>query len=160
MIRLDRRGWNNVLIFASLTMILLFNGVHNKLLNNEPELGSMHAVFPSEQILLTLDMPGVSIERVGRGWRANPAKQYTEQQLEKLIVAWQAMQGELLSATQAAAYQVNTHPDYVVTAWFAGQRQGYVLQIYVEQTGLLINDIQQDVWLRVDDAKLDTLFIN
>ncbi|WP_111976860.1 hypothetical protein [Algibacillus agarilyticus] len=151
MVRLTRKGWNNVLIFSSLAMILIFNGVHQKILGSVEQTGDQVSVLPTDQILLTLDVPGYSIERIGRSWRTNPDKGLEAALLEKTIASWVNLQGIILSPAQVSAYALAQYPDYVVTAWLAGQHQGYTFKIFETQHELIIQDIQIDRWLVLDN---------
>lgn len=81
--RLGRRGWNNVLIFAVLAMILIFRLTGEKLEHN----GQKHAqdtqqsqtttagltLLPPGTTVLEIDLPNRVIQRVGTGWQSTPA---------------------------------------------------------------------------------------
>ncbi|NTS75702.1 hypothetical protein HR060_02380 [Catenovulum sp. SM1970] len=149
MIRLSRRGWNNVLIFASLIMILLFNGVHNKLLENTEKAGAPLALLPKEQVLLTLDLPNYSIERVGKEWRLRPENTVELVKLNQLMTAWYQAQALVMTEQEQSVYQGNTNPDWVAVAWFAGEAKGYVLQGYVSEQRLVVFDQQRELWLKL-----------
>ncbi|CAG8999705.1 MAG: hypothetical protein CENE_01684 [Candidatus Celerinatantimonas neptuna] len=81
--RLGRRGWNNVIIFVVLAMILLFRFTSEKLNEHRSEpassvqassssLANQGRLLPSDAVVLELDLPGRVIQRVGTGWRSQP----------------------------------------------------------------------------------------
>ena len=67
--RLSRTGWNNVIIFAMLLMIFLFNGLHHKLMQSDSS-DLIQPLLPTNSFVLTLAYPEMKIERVGTSWRA------------------------------------------------------------------------------------------
>ncbi|MFM2481336.1 hypothetical protein [Celerinatantimonas sp. YJH-8] len=80
--RLGRRGWNNVLIFVALAMILLFK-LTGERLNRSPssdekaaqqviENASEATLLPPNVVVLELDLPGRVIQRVGTAWQSTP----------------------------------------------------------------------------------------
>lgn len=129
MIRLSRKGWNNVLIFSTLFMIFLFNGMHHKLMTNSENQSSHQAIIPQTELILTLDMPNFSIERIGRSWRVVPElnRKVSEQRLQDLLLSWKNLTGERLTTEDVTQWQSET-PDKVAVFWFAGQTQGYVIK--------------------------------
>lgn len=159
MIKLTRKGWNNVLIFASLFMILIFNGAHQTLMGDSDEVGDNLTLFPAEQILLTLDMPGYSIERIGKAWRANPEQTHSDKALALAIKHWLITEVEVVDEAVLANLEHGQYADYVITAWFAGWERGYVLQLYKTQQYVLVFDRQREVWLSLQYNQLASLLL-
>ncbi len=70
--RMSRKGWNNVIIFAVASMILIFRFVSL----NEPGTSSSSQqelrLLPAGATILRLELPGGVIERLGTEWRSEP----------------------------------------------------------------------------------------
>ncbi len=157
MIRLSRKGWNNVLIFSTLLMIFLFNGLHQKLFNkldDEPEI--QQNIIPPTELILTLDLPGVSVERIGRSWRTQPEQKVSAEQLQQIIHAWQGLIGLRLNPEALSQWQLN-EPNRVAVFWFAGQTQGFVVQ-WFEQSGKVFVKTPQ-AWFELPEANPGQLFL-
>lgn len=160
MLRLSRKGWNNVLIFSTLFMIFLFNGMHHKLLSNADSDSQHQTIIPSTELILTLDMPNFSIERIGRSWRAvpEPEPKIGEQQLQNLLLNWKNLTGQRLSSEAAAKWQSQT-PDKVAVFWFAGATQGYVIKWFNNGAEAVLNSPAG--WFAIDENQLRTeLWLN
>lgn len=80
--RLGRRGWNNVLIFVVLAMILLFkftgerlNTPHeegNSATHPQGQSSTSAMLLPAGAVVLELDLPDRVIRRVGTSWQSEP----------------------------------------------------------------------------------------
>lgn len=127
MVRLSRTGWNNVLIFSSLILIFLFNGLHLKIFSKEDKPAQLHTVLPAEQMVLTIDFPNLSVERIGLSWRTVPKSSYSVERLQEVIEQWLQLQGQSIDAMPEGT---GSYPDKVVSFWFAGHNQAFVLQIF------------------------------
>ncbi len=150
MIRMSRRGWNNVLIFVSIFMILLFSGVHQKLLNNSALSDEDVPLLPSHHVILTLDLPNHSIERSGKEWQLRPQQEIDQAQLGLAIKTWMNARTRVMPAQEASMLNTTKRPDWVAIAWFAGQAKGYVLAFFHTDKHLLIYDQQRELWLQAD----------
>lgn len=79
-IQLTRRGWNNVLILAVLAFIGIFQFSHNQLFQSK---AIASAPLADEQIIMEVQLPNRTFQRVGSGWRSSdPAWS------EERITAW------------------------------------------------------------------------
>lgn len=145
MIRLSRRGWNNVLIIASLLMILLFNGVHHKLFQSDTDAGLnsntssdalVQNVLPEQSVVLSVDFPNISIERVGRDWRSLPTTSTSPAQLNTIVESWQQLTAAQVVNPVLIEQLMSNYPDKVVSFWLAGQKSAFVIQIYQHTDGL------------------------
>ncbi|EWH10633.1 hypothetical protein DS2_07368 [Catenovulum agarivorans DS-2] len=130
MIRLSRAGWNNILIFSSLIMIFLFNGLHLKIFSNDDDAIELSYLLPADQMILTVDFANLSVERIGRSWRTVPESNHSSEHLHNIIQQWQQLEVQSLHEMPAAA---NQYPDRVVSFWFAGQQTAFVVQIFFVQ---------------------------
>ncbi|MCU4677585.1 hypothetical protein N7931_18360 [Catenovulum sp. 2E275] len=156
MLSLSRRGWNNVLIFSTLFMIFLFNGLHHKLLDNTDKSMIKKNLLPATELILTLDLPGISIERVGRGWRSVPEKNLSTEQLQQIMVNWQSLEVKTLMPDQSQPF-TNQQPDKVAVFWFAGQTQGFVVQWFQLNERTLVNT--PNGWFELLNIENKQLFI-
>ncbi|WP_016956429.1 hypothetical protein [Catenovulum agarivorans] len=127
MVRLSRSGWNNVLIFTSLIMIFLFNGLHLKMFSSDDKPVQQLNLLPADEMILTIDFPNYSLERIGRSWRTMPESDYSVEQLQVVVEQWQQLQVQPIDVMPNEA---NQYPDVVVSFWFAGQKQAFVVQIF------------------------------
>ncbi|WP_343858752.1 hypothetical protein [Aliiglaciecola litoralis] len=120
---MSRKAWNNVLIFSVLIMILLFNTTNNILTGSLDEDAPV-PLLPDGAILMTLQMPDLTLERIGQGWRTSKPSALSESQLQALTQRWQT--------SQMVKYQEGTPKDMplVVIAWLAGENSGRVYQLY------------------------------
>ncbi|MFM2477142.1 hypothetical protein [Celerinatantimonas sp. MCCC 1A17872] len=81
--RLGRRGWNNVLIFVVLAMILIFRLTGEKLEHNSDKKAQNTeqsqssaaglSLLPPGATVLEIDLPDRVIQRLGTGWQSTPA---------------------------------------------------------------------------------------
>lgn len=96
--RLSNRGWNNVLIFATLFMILLFNTTHQKFVAGDDDT-ERQPLVPASAIIQVIDYSGVKLERIGSNWRVQSAlDDLPELNSEQLVDNWQSMQFEFIAA--------------------------------------------------------------
>ena len=71
--KLSRTGWNNVIIFSVMIIILLINATNDRLFP-DGESGSDKYILPEHSVILTLainfaDNRQLTFERVGRAWQ-------------------------------------------------------------------------------------------
>ncbi|MDP2562541.1 hypothetical protein [Psychrobium sp. 1_MG-2023] len=133
---LSKRGWNNVLMFSCMAMIIIFNLMGDKLVDNAE--GDIVPILPEQSMILTLEYPNYSIERLGRGWRVAPANHLTTELTEQVINTWLALQGEVtLTDSDEAGYRVKV--------WLAGSTEPQRFWIQ-PQAGLITDVLNQQSW--------------
>ncbi|MFY8273586.1 hypothetical protein AAEU32_05625 [Pseudoalteromonas sp. SSDWG2] len=152
-INLSRKAWNNIIIFAMLIMIFLFNGLHHKLSGDDEPLGPQ-PILPEQSYILALEYPGVRIERIGTSWRIQAEEEFVDDstQLEPVILAWQNMQAELGVKTAAS-------PMLVATLSLAGEPQPWVYVLYPDGQQYQLFDRQQQRWLVLSKEQAQQLFM-
>lgn len=142
--KLSRSGWNNVIIFSVMAMILLINVTNKQLFesdNNSDTLGEQ-IILGSDAVILTLAINDqLLIERIGRTWRATP-ENISGQLLEQMMFSWQQASG----TTQLEPPQQDRQDAITVTINLAGQAQAQVLSLYPSQDMLLIYHHRQQQW--------------
>jgi hypothetical protein len=85
---LSRKGWNNVIIYAAMAMILVLN-LANKQLFDDPQTTGDRGLLPQGAVILTLDVTGqYRIERLANSWRLLPDLAINPQQLDAMMMAW------------------------------------------------------------------------
>lgn len=96
MIRLSRTGWNNIIIFSVMGFILLINIMQRSEHSTMSDINHEETLFTQSQIILTLEISQhVTIERIGRTWRANPPL-IKGQALEQMMMSWQQASGTVV----------------------------------------------------------------
>jgi hypothetical protein len=133
---LSKRGWNNVLIFACIGMIVIFNLMSEKLIENSE--GDIVDIVPEQSMILTLEYPNVSVERLGTSWRVSPSDVLKPADVDRVINAWLALSGEVSLAT-------SDEVGYRVTLWLAGQENPMKLWVQPESR-LITNVLSQKTW--------------
>lgn len=127
MIRLSRKGWNNVLIFATLLMILLFNQSGRFLTEGDPSPAL--TLLPADVPLMKLEFGAYQVERIGQGWRERPPSSLTEAQLMELVDHW-------LRARLMPMAEGQLDSGLVVVAWLAGEAQGRIFKLAQREQGV------------------------
>ena len=146
--RLSKRAWNNVLIFACLGMIIIFNLMSGKLIDNAE--GSVATILPEQSMILTLEYPNVSIERLGTSWRVNPSEIIQPADVKRIMNTWLTISGEISLAT-------SDEEGYRVTLWLAGQE--HPMKLWIQPESQLITDIlNQKTWM-ISPSQLNQLTV-
>ena len=98
MIKLSRSGWNNVIIFTVMGFILLINVTNKNVFTSKENQASEQFVLGADAVLLTLSINHeLSIERLGRNWRATPER-ISGQALSQMMRSWQLLEGQVVNA--------------------------------------------------------------
>ncbi len=150
--KLSRTGWNNVIIFSVMIIILLINATNDKLFPNE-ETGASgeRLILPQHSVILTLSIDfsesqQLLLERVGRSWQLT-AKGITleksEQQIEQMMFAWQQSSG----LVQAADILIDSDLGIEVQIALAGEPEVRTFIVYPLDDQLLIHQQKDNVWL-------------
>lgn len=148
MIRLSKKGWNNVLIFSMLIMIMVFNGMHTKFNSSEPN-DTQVPLLPENSLVLSLEYPAVTIERIGQSWRTKPAIGLDAIQLSEIMGLWQTELVALQNDNEEAKVMTKGKmPEVFVIAQLAGKDQGAVYAFYPQLQEVWIHDQQQNRWLK------------
>lgn len=145
MIKLSRSGWNNIIIFAVMGFILLIN-LTNKNVFSPEQSGFKEASFlgPSAVILTLKINQEITIERIGKTWRATPAK-LSAQHLTQMMNSWQQTEAKLLKQ----APELDLSLALVVTVELAGQTQASVLSLLATDNELLIFNHTLERWFEL-----------
>jgi hypothetical protein len=149
MLKLSRRNWNNVLIFAVLLLMFVLYGIPQRLQQYAP---AQHRLVPSDAELLMVGLGGQRLIKAGPVWQLQPGSPKAIDAAQ-LALAWQhslltpvdvAPDSSRIPLAQASVQLVGQsapllwllYPDgelYLLQQ--AGQRQFY--QLTAEQAQLL-----------------------
>lgn len=151
MIRMSRKAWNNIIIFAMLLMIFLFNATTN-ILNGPDDKNQPVGLLPEHSLLMTLQSNGFEIQRIGTGWRLVPAADITQEQVHAIVENWQMT---TITPIETPSPENNS---LIVIAWLAGVDQGLVFQLYQQQQDILVQ--HQGNWFIINDSDLKQFTIN
>jgi hypothetical protein len=158
MIRLSKKGWNNVLIFSMLLMIMIFNGMHRNLGGGESTDTNV-LILPENSLVLTLNIGDIAIERIGQGWRANPAIDMIEAQLTDLMARWKAYTAQWqMDDNEAKVMTKGTMPQFIVIASLAGKTDGAVYAFYPQLEEVWVHDQLAQRWLKAPVSMMSELF--
>ncbi|NRA54405.1 MAG: hypothetical protein HRU23_09700 [Gammaproteobacteria bacterium] len=139
--RLTKRTWNNVLIFSCIAMILIFNTMSNKLVDNAE--GESAPVLPAGSMILTVEYPSGTIERLGRNWlvtssQASLSGEQGQQATQLLIDRWLGLTGDIMLVS-------SDEQGYRVVIWLAAAQEPR--RLWVQPTAGLVTDIlSQTTW--------------
>ncbi|MCE2593998.1 hypothetical protein K6Y31_04110 [Motilimonas cestriensis] len=152
--KLSKKAWNNVLIFAVLGMIFIFNFSHKRMLNEEISSPKQTTLLPSHSMILTMQGPDYTIERIGRSWRSRPDIGLAPEQLNKMMNAWLS---EPLATLELPTGQLPVSQfSQVYQFWLAGVDEPVSLTLYQLESGLVISNWQSQL-LQLDELNIHKL---
>jgi hypothetical protein len=160
--KLSRTGWNNVIIFSVMIIILVINATNEKLFpKGENENKAEQLILPAHSVILTLainlsENQQLLFERVGRTWQLTSkgvVVEKTMQQIEQMMFAWQQSSGLL----QADEIFIDGIHGITVDIALAGQEQVYRFTLYPLADQLLIYQHQQAQWLALPKSLIQQL---
>lgn len=148
-IKLSRMGWNNVLIFASMFMILLFNYSHNMMTGGGKQ-GESQVLVANNTIIQNIDFNGVKLERLGASWRTVSTLQQEVQINAPLIIeTWTQQPFNTLSH---APVILDTAKVFLVVVWAAGEPNGWIYEFVVDEVNQtsFVKSHQAQTWFEID----------
>lgn len=143
--RLTKRGWNNVLIFSTLFMILLFNTTHQKFVEGEG-VAEKQPLIAAEAIIQVIDYSGIKFERIGSNWRVQSALEGELNIIpEQLVQAWQSLTFEILAESPELSATSYSLPVLVQAIGLDSQQ---IFVVYLEPSSGLayFHNKVLDVW--------------
>lgn len=147
MARISQRAMNNVVIFAMLIMIALFN-IDQFLPQDEGN--AIVPLVPEDAYILKIEQGQNQLVRQGQGWQQITTSDHVNVTPQSQLHAWQQA---ALERTKMA--QQPTGEPLVVVVWLAGQSDGLVFAFYphVEATYVKHNN----KWFILSNATLAQL---
>ena len=150
--KLSRTGWNNVIIFSVMIIIILINATNDKLFpNEEGATNGERLILPQHGVILTLSIDfsqsqRVFLERIGRSWQLTTkglTLEKTEQQIDQMMFAWQQSRG----LVQAAEILIDSAQGITVQIALAGEPEIRTFILYPLTDQLLVYQQKDKVWL-------------
>lgn len=147
--RISPKIMNNIVIFAMLLMILLFN--LDRFLP-QPDAPQLRPLLPPDAYVLRIEQGQYKLERAGQGWRQSQLDAPVDITPATQLQAWQ--QGQLAPLDNVPE-AVNQLAPLVVVVWLAGYNQGQVFAFYPTAEATFVKADQQ--WFRLKAVSLPTL---
>ena len=127
-IRLSQRGWNNVLIFACLFLIMLFNSTEQIFSEKEPE--AIQPLLPANSLIQSINFNGIKFERIGSSWRV----------LTQITLSQELIAEDYIQHWHQAEFGIINQPEHYKSAamfpvivWLAGESKGLVYEFFISQ---------------------------
>jgi hypothetical protein len=161
--KLSRTGWNNVIIFSVMIIILLINATNDRLFPKGNSFND-NTILPEHSVILTLvinfsDNRKLTFERVGRAWKMTSRGllvDLSNQQIEQLMLAWQQSSG----LVQADDILVEGLEGIEVLISTATNKDELVYMLYPLVDQLLVFNLQNKLWLALPTAVAHQLVPN
>jgi hypothetical protein len=151
--KLSRTGWNNVIIFSVMIFILVINVTNKKLYSPEDQ---QKTLFSNHAVILSLAInQQVTIERIGRTWRATPAK-ISGQALDQMMLTWHETAGDIVTEPPKLDHKMAL----VILVELAGKTEAQLLNLFITNNELLIFNHHQKRWLAFPLAIFSQLIPN
>lgn len=158
--KLSRTGWNNVIIFSVMIIILLINATNDRLFPKGDSRNDKY-LLPEHSVILTLvinfnDNRQLKFERIGRAWQLTSQGllvDLSNQQIEQLMSAWQQSSGLI----QAGEMLVEGATGVEVLINTATNKDELVYMLYPLVDQLLIFNVQNKLWLALPKAVANQL---
>ncbi|WP_137165374.1 hypothetical protein [Salinimonas lutimaris] len=147
--RISSRAMNNVVIFAMLFMIVLFN---LKTFLPESSTPASRPLVPQDGYILRIEQDGFALKRAGQSWRQSALTSPVTITPEQQLSAWQ--QASIVPVSEIPASVTEATP-FLAVVWLAGQNEGEVLGFYPTPSATFVQLDKQ--WYTLKDASLTTL---
>lgn len=150
---LSQRGWNNVLIFASLFMIVLFNVTHQKFIANG-ESDTMTTLISPNSIIQSIDYSGLKFERLGAGWRTVSELPIDDTSANDFAQAWRSLLVKpLMSSPDTRQVDLN----FPIAIYTTGSDQIWVFEILTTNDSAYIQNKNSGQWHQITANDLSKL---
>lgn len=151
--KMSRRGWNNIIIFAVASMILIFKYVELHKQEAVPEYKQSGLLLPQGATILRLELPELVIERVGTEWRSEPPIErpvaVIDAWLHIDLNPWQNAIGGAATSDTVVVYLANSAAPIELSLFSLGERhwinnwQGQLLQVDADSYQALFPEVSQ-----------------
>ncbi len=144
--RLSRTGWNNVIIFSVMSIIIFLNFTNDKLFRRDKS-GSYTqdiTIFGDHAVILSLTINDhITIARRGKNWQITPLITHINSQaLTQMMQSWQRVTG----TTATLKYDLSKQKAIKATVLIAGAEQPYQLSLFPIQDQLLLLNQKTAQW--------------
>lgn len=149
--KLTKTGWNNVIIFSVMAIIILINATNDKLFPKDNSNNAEQLILPPNSVILTLALnyhenKQVLLERAGRSWELTSnglSVDTSDNQIEQMIFSWQQSGGLI----QASDIVIDDDIGIDVSIALAGEAEVRTFILYPLSDQLLIYKQLNDSWL-------------
>ena len=149
--KLSRTGWNNVIIFSVMIIILVINASNDKLFPDEESKKADRLILPEHSVILSLTIKystrqQATFERIGRGWQLTAKGillDKTDHQIEQMMFSWQQSTG----LVQASDIVIDSEQGVSVKIALAGYDKEQKFTLYPLSDQLLIHVQGDNLWL-------------
>lgn len=148
MARLSKRGFNNVVIFAMLAMIFLFN--LDRFVPESQQPASL-PLLPVNGYVLKIEQSNYKLERVGQKWRWKGLNETLSSTPEAQIDQWR---NAVMQLAKPPRDITQTEP-LIAVVWLAGASEGLVYAFVANDHNLWVQFEQQ--WYTLDGISLSQL---
>jgi len=151
-VQLSRRGWNNVLIFTVLAMMLVFQ-YSGKKLDGDDAVNQYQSALPANAVVLSMQFDNIHIQRVGSQLASQPELGLSQPQLKQIIKAWESATFKPVASDIVIAnlaYGINISFELVNLA------EPVTLILYQIDSGYLLQNWQSQL-LQIDESELQVL---
>jgi hypothetical protein len=161
--KLSRTGWNNVIIFSVMIIILLINTTNDRLFPDASGINDKH-LLPEHSVVVTLvinfpDKRKLMLERVGRAWKMTNQGVFVDlsnQQIDQMMLAWQDSSG-LVQADDILVEGLKSVDVLINTATSTHE---LIYKLYPLSDQLLVFNVQKKLWLALPKAVANQLIPN
>lgn len=140
---LSPKGWNNVLIFGVLLLILIFKFSQKSTI---PSSISTHPIISPDLTIVEIETPDYSISRVGRNWESHPNLSLSSEKLASIVDNWQTVRLDSLIEPHSSL------SPFLIKVFVAEQADPIIIQLYQQPNNQYI--------VQIDGASLLILPLN
>lgn len=152
MLKLSRRNWNNVLIFAVLVLMFVLYGIPQRL---QQLSADEHRLVPEDSQLLMVALGELRLIQAGSVWRLQPAADKAVD-AAKLAMAWQ----HTILTPATPAEERNRIPVAQASVQLAGQTAPLIWLLYPDTAGgYLLQQAGQQQFYALSEAEAQFLFL-
>ena len=149
---LSRRGWNNVMIFVILAMMLIFQYSGGKF-KGDSKSTAYQSALPANGVILSMQMDNITIRRVGAELEVQPPLNLSQTQLNKIVRVWETATFKALSNDIQVS---NLNYGINISFQLANVAEPVVVILYQIENGYLLQNWQQQL-LQIDESELQVL---
>lgn len=149
---LSRRGWNNVMIFVILAMMLVFQYSGGKF-KSDSKSKAYQTALPANGVILSMQMDNIMIRRVGTELEVKPSLNLSQSQLSKIVRVWETATFKALPDDIQVS---NLNYGINISFQLANVAEPVVVILYQIENGYLLQNWQQQL-LQIDESELQVL---
>jgi hypothetical protein len=149
-LKLSRAGWNNVIIFSAMAIILIANLTTKHLFNEQGSSQSQQDIYVigKDAVILTLSINNqLTVKRDGLSWQSNMPGIKT-QTIDQMMQSWHSLQADI----PAQEPQMQGLTPVQVNIVVAGQTKTIELMLYPTKQALYIYQHFQKQWYVAPEA--------